>query len=691
MSVPVSITVGDTAGPVLSLPAPITTEATGPDGAMVTYTASASDSGSGLASSSFTPASGSLFPIGTTPVNATAADNAGNTSTGSFTVTVRDTIAPVVTSPANLTVSATNTTVTYPSASATDTVGLTNISYSHPSGSTFPLGTTEVTISASDAAGNIGTASFTITVSSLTVAIIKPTEGLLIKEITSGVKFEGTASSGATGVSLSVNGGAAIPATLTSMTGSKKLTATVTTLTPGSNSIIATATNGTETVSSAPRLVTYEVAKPLVFTIIPTGAGTLTFSPALTNGTAVVGRSYTVTAKANKGYFFGSWSGKASGTTPSATFIFAEGDTVTAGFEGSPFTDAVAGLYNGIVKGSTPETDTQPNAGLFSATISKDTGAFTGKLMLDGTTAPVAGVFHDETLQFTSPALSNGFVTSLTLDIANASITGTITKMKRGNAISTLNISAPKSYGKTDLPATHLTGAHNLAFTAPVAPLTLLADEYPQGSGYGVLTISATDGASKFAGVLADGTAFTSASVLCKTRVVPVYASFASSIGALVGNATVDTAPAATDVTSTGLRWFRRASNSQYYPWGYDSGLTLDLLGAKQTGSTQASLGLSSTPLVEFTGGPFATLVSQLLGTAPKGFLSTDKATSLSFSSTGLMTGSHTAAGSTGKHSIKGIIVGKPGTTGKAYGHILSPAPANTNGTGQAGNVEVKP
>jgi len=187
---------------------------------------------------------------------------------------------------------------------------------------------------------------------------------------------------------------------------------------------------------------------------------------------------------------------------------------VVADFDSSPFTDTVAGLYNGIVKGSTTETDTQANAGLFSATLTKDTGAFTGKLILDGTTTSVAGIFNDETKQFTSPTLTNGFVTRLTLDIANARITGSITKMRRGSPLAVIDIGAGKTYSKTDLPAVALTGAHNVAFTAPVAPLTLPADEYPHGSGYGVLTLSNTDGAVKFAGVLADGTAFTSSSVL---------------------------------------------------------------------------------------------------------------------------------------------------------------------------------
>ena len=82
-----SVTVDKTA-PMLTLPANISTPATGASGAVVTYTANATDAGSGLATSSFLPASGSTFAIGTTPVNASATDMAGNTATGSFNVTV---------------------------------------------------------------------------------------------------------------------------------------------------------------------------------------------------------------------------------------------------------------------------------------------------------------------------------------------------------------------------------------------------------------------------------------------------------------------------------------------------------------------------------------------------------------------------------------------------------------------------
>ncbi len=77
-----------TTAPVLSLPGPITVAATGPDGAVVTFTATATDLIDGTVPVTCTPASGSVFPIGTTTVHCNAVDSVGNTASGSFTVTV---------------------------------------------------------------------------------------------------------------------------------------------------------------------------------------------------------------------------------------------------------------------------------------------------------------------------------------------------------------------------------------------------------------------------------------------------------------------------------------------------------------------------------------------------------------------------------------------------------------------------
>jgi hypothetical protein len=87
-------TTPDTTPPSLTLPANITAEATSPSGAVITYSASASDVIDGSAPVICTPASGSTFGLGTTTVSCSASDQSGNTATGTFTVTVRDTTPP---------------------------------------------------------------------------------------------------------------------------------------------------------------------------------------------------------------------------------------------------------------------------------------------------------------------------------------------------------------------------------------------------------------------------------------------------------------------------------------------------------------------------------------------------------------------------------------------------------------------
>jgi len=68
---------------------------------------------------------------------------------------VADTVAPLLTVPVTQTAEATSAAgaiVDYPAASATDAVGPVSITYSQASGTVFGLGTTHVTVTATDAA-----------------------------------------------------------------------------------------------------------------------------------------------------------------------------------------------------------------------------------------------------------------------------------------------------------------------------------------------------------------------------------------------------------------------------------------------------------------------------------------------------------------------------------------------------------
>jgi hypothetical protein len=170
----VVFTVNDTTAPTITAPADVTAY-TGPgatscDAVVTLGSPTTSDNCAGVTVTR--SPSGNTFGLGDTNVVWTATDAAGNTATATQKVTVIDNTPPVVTPPANIVVtlpansSATSMAVSYPNpATATDNcAGAITISYSPTSGSTFSVGTTTVTVSATDAHNNTGTATFTVTV-----------------------------------------------------------------------------------------------------------------------------------------------------------------------------------------------------------------------------------------------------------------------------------------------------------------------------------------------------------------------------------------------------------------------------------------------------------------------------------------------------------------------------------------------
>ncbi len=114
---------------------------------------------------------GSPFPVETTTVTYEAHDAAGNIGTASFTVTVRDTEAPMMTVPTDIMVNTeagqNYAVVTYEGPSATDNVGVSSgptLTAGLGSGGQFPIGTTIVTYEVADDAGNSAIVSFTVVV-----------------------------------------------------------------------------------------------------------------------------------------------------------------------------------------------------------------------------------------------------------------------------------------------------------------------------------------------------------------------------------------------------------------------------------------------------------------------------------------------------------------------------------------------
>lgn len=118
--------------------------------------------------------SGSFFDVGTTNVHCES--TAGPTC--DFTVTINDTQNPTITCPANITANAVLGTCAANvlfSVGATDNCAGTTVNTDLLSGSSFPVGTTTVHATATDAAGNQATCSFTVTVKDITPPVINLT------------------------------------------------------------------------------------------------------------------------------------------------------------------------------------------------------------------------------------------------------------------------------------------------------------------------------------------------------------------------------------------------------------------------------------------------------------------------------------------------------------------------------------
>lgn len=165
-----TVTVADTENPIISgCPSDINvSNDLGECEAIVTWLAPVqSDNCSAILTS--THDSGDAFNVGTTTVVYTATDSSGNSVSCSFNVTVIDNEMPVISNcPTDITVSndfgQCDANVSWVAPTAQDNcVGLTFVA-THASGDMFPVGTTTVTYTATDSAGNSVDCSFTVTV-----------------------------------------------------------------------------------------------------------------------------------------------------------------------------------------------------------------------------------------------------------------------------------------------------------------------------------------------------------------------------------------------------------------------------------------------------------------------------------------------------------------------------------------------
>lgn len=165
-----NVTVKDTEDPVIACPGDITVNNDpGECGAMVNYTVDHLDNCSD-ATLIVNPVSGSFFSVGSGSVLATVTDIAGNSAQCSFNVTVNDNEMPTFSNcPGNISVSndagdcGADVSWTPPTLDDNCPGAISNVT--HAPGSFFGVGTTTVTYSGMDAAGNTAAnCEFTVTV-----------------------------------------------------------------------------------------------------------------------------------------------------------------------------------------------------------------------------------------------------------------------------------------------------------------------------------------------------------------------------------------------------------------------------------------------------------------------------------------------------------------------------------------------
>lgn len=115
------------------------------------------------------------YPLGTTNVTLTVADNQGASSQCVATVTVNDSTAPAIACPADMVVDAApgacEAVVEFEVSAMDNCDGPVAVVCNPPSGSAFPVGVTEVTCVATDNAGNSANCTFTVTVNGSGAAI----------------------------------------------------------------------------------------------------------------------------------------------------------------------------------------------------------------------------------------------------------------------------------------------------------------------------------------------------------------------------------------------------------------------------------------------------------------------------------------------------------------------------------------
>jgi hypothetical protein len=302
---------------------------------------------------------------------------------------------------------------------------------------------------------------------------------------------------------------------------------------------------------------------------------------------------------------------------PTLTFTFREGLLLRANFITNPYPSlaAAAGTeYLGLIHadagsplpiGGTPMSNS--TEGLLSVTLMK-TGAFTGRMTLDGTVLTMSGAFDATgvarfgTARSTTVTVARvnkpSLVASVNIDLNPArtkdtiSATVTATDFQRSVTTGVSKVEANRAYYDgltvpTTVDSAYLGAANATQAYTVVLPavdntaLGLAFSDYPQGTGYAFVTVSKAGLVTITSGKLADGTAITGSTKLSKENKCPLFMPLYTNKGWLSGDVELNSTLPDSDMSST-LLWMRPPDTTkQHYPYGWTEVIDVGMLGAR--------------------------------------------------------------------------------------------------------------
>ena len=352
-----------------------------------------------------------------------------------------------------------------------------------------------------------------------------------------------------------------------------------------------------------------------------------------------------------------------------ATLELASNDLVNPSFDislsgtGISFSEQ-AGAYEGWI-----------DNGLLSLNVTK-TGAFTGKLLLNGETISMNGKFGANGTfsgNFGNPSLP----VSLTLGLASIAVSVGEDSLTAYRAQSALHKPVPEA------------GRYTLLLTGTQPSATA-----PAGAGYGTLTVSAV-GTVTLAGKLADGTAFSTRSLVVEAGTCGAFAVLVPKLykgqGYLSGSA-LFSGSGSTSCDGS-LEWCKpkQSGTSGYYPGGFDTTLNLSaaqyVAPARQTAALPFSQGL-----VQLSGGSLGAPITDAVDLSPSNIITVSDANPNGLkltiaAATGSLSGSFVHPLTNKIIKFGGVLL-KDSANPCAAGFFLGPI---VSGTGSAGAITLTP